>query len=106
MQIAVIVSGKACNIDARIAVGYVSHVDDPLGSKQRSAALELLPVGETGVANSKGGQGGGGSPGLHKAYLGAEGWGYRPERFTYLDGARATPLVPGHHTAALLHRTR
>jgi hypothetical protein len=68
MQVAVIVSGKAGNIDARIAVGYVGHVHDPLGlgSEQRSAALEPLPGGETGVANSKGGQCGGGSPGLHK----------------------------------------
>lgn len=52
-----------------------------LGLKVSEAVCraDLLAVAETGVATSKGGRGGGGSPGLHKRS--AEGWGYRPGRF-------------------------
>ena len=57
------------------------------------AAPELLAVAETGVATSKGGRGGGGSPGLHKPLGVRKAGDTAPDGSTYLAGARATPLA-------------
>jgi hypothetical protein len=72
------------------------HVSWPLRFKaKQSAALEPLPVGETGVGAVRSEGAGGGSPGLHKPKrsAGAEGRGYRPfERSDLLTARGAAPL--------------